>query len=808
MEQCTLSNPRLSRSSVLRLLSALLGVGLLGYLVFRVGPGSLLRHTAAVGWGMGVILLLGGASHLVKSSAWRLTFPLEIRRSIPTSRAFALRLISEALGQLGVPGQVVGEGMRVSLLGRSVPLANRIASATIDRGLYTLSSVVVGVFGLLGAAMLFPLSPAWKLYSVVFAAGMLSFLALAVVAVQRRWLLLSAVFRGLNRIPKLNKWLEGKEVTVSSAEHTLLNFHRERPRDFWLSFGFNLVGQLLAISEIYLLLWFMNSRIGFVSALIFEGFTKLVNTVGGIVPGNVGTYEGGNMLIAKLFRVSPGVGFAVGICRHARALFWAAVGGICMFAISRTRKDKSNASTGEPGWNSSSVLSGDNHMQDHSENSDALIIISTAPEGHRSFIPALSHIGTLPAVLRIALSAQTIGVTRTTVRVDSAYSARFEHEVQKTGRCPESLDWYQSVGLDLAALARHVGGRGNVVFALADRSYRPTLLRKAIEWKRDSGALAFRCDSEFVGLYVLSPSLARELANYSGLISSLEDLHSWVAARTEVKVEQVDKGSWQRIEWLADRITAEKKLDTWLVKPTDGLFARMNRHVSIPISRWLLNFPVTPNMVTLFTLWVSFGAGLFFAYGGYWATVFGAVLSVWASILDGCDGEVARLKLQVTDFGCWLETICDYLYYVFVFGGMIMGLTRTMGMRFTMTWGPMLLIGAVASFFAVGYARHHFSAERPEAFLATWQKKAENRKSNPFLFVGRHCEFIIRRCFLPYAFLGFALLNIIPVAFVATAIGANVVWAIALYSCFTLSRRKVTASHSSALTATSTPAMT
>ena len=71
-------------------------------------------------------------------------------------------------------------------------------------------------------------------------------------------------------------------------------------------------------------------------------------------------------------------------------------------------------------------------------------------------------------------------------------------------------------------------------------------------------------------------------------------------------------------------------------------------------------------MVTLFTLGVSFLAGVFFARGGYWNTLLGALLSVWASILDGCDGEVARLKLQVSKLGCWLETICDYLYYLFI----------------------------------------------------------------------------------------------------------------------------------------------
>ena len=139
---------------------------------------------------------------------------------------------------------------------------------------------------------------------------------------------------------------------------------------------------------------------------------------------------------------------------------------------------------------------------------------------------------------------------------------------------------------------------------------------------------------------------------------------------------------------------------------------------------------------------------------------------------------------------------------------MIIGFTRTMGAKFTLTWGPILLFGAVASFLAVGFARHHFSANRPEAFLSIWQRKAENRRMNPLLYVGRHCEFIIRRCFLPYAFLVFAFLNVLPYAFVVTAIGANIVWCIALYSCFTLSRnREVRSSATPVVPPASNPAM-
>jgi phosphatidylglycerophosphate synthase len=195
-------------------------------------------------------------------------------------------------------------------------------------------------------------------------------------------------------------------------------------------------------------------------------------------------------------------------------------------------------------------------------------------------------------------------------------------------------------------------------------------------------------------------------------------------------------------------------------------------------------------MVSLFTLLVSFAAGYYFAFGGYWNMLIGAVLSVWSSILDGCDGEIARIKLQSSDFGCWLETVCDYLYYLFIFGGMSLGLTRTFGNRSYLAWGALLGFGAMTSFLTVGFLRQHFAGAHPEKFLTIWQKKAESRKTNPLLYLGRQCEFIIRRCFLPYALLGFSLLNLTRFAFIATALGSNVVWIIALYSSITLSGKQ------------------
>src|SRR5271157_4642835 len=100
----------------LRFFAALLGLGLLSYLVFRSGPGAVWKQLQAVGWGFALVILLGGLAQLAKTCAWRQAFTCDIS-GLSWSRSFVAQLISDAFGQFGVAGKVLGEGTRISLLG-------------------------------------------------------------------------------------------------------------------------------------------------------------------------------------------------------------------------------------------------------------------------------------------------------------------------------------------------------------------------------------------------------------------------------------------------------------------------------------------------------------------------------------------------------------------------------------------------------------------------------------------------------------------------------------------------------------------
>jgi len=772
-----------------RTIAPVSGALLLFYLIGRIGPANLLRNIASLGWGLALIIALGGVAQLVRAVAWRLTLA-GFRGAVSFPRLVQLRLASEAVGQLGALGLIFGEGLRVTALDRTIPVDSRISSVTLDRAMFIVSSALVSLGGIVVALLAVPFSRELRLYALLFALTLFGPLVLVVLALLNRWPLVSRSTKLFGRLRFLRNRTQRILPLIHAVEKRVYDFHRRAPKAFWASFCLNLACQGIAVFEVYLLLWLMGVRIGFLGALIFEALTKLVNTLGAVNPGNVGTYEGGNLLIAKVLGLSGTVGLSVAVARRLRALFWASAGGLCLLFMSTSKIDRdSDKKRSRIDPRNSTFLS---RSQGGNRPFTSVILANTFHKEGEVESPLLK-VGMLPILLRVILSVEKAVGKHIIVCVDPLTRRAVEHGMLCTGRLPYSVAWLElSSEAPLVQVLEQVrsisGDDDQVMFVAGNRTYHPKLFGKARDQKGRGEAISLTTGGNPVGIFVLCGDHLLSAAKHcSACVCKVDQFHEWLKQTHSLVCESVDDGMWQKVLTEEDRLAAERKLDRWLVKPTDGIFARMNRRISVPISRKLIEFPITPNMVSIFTLGVGIVSAAYFACGGYWNMLVGAVLSVWASILDGCDGEVARLKLLESKFGCWLETMCDYLYYLFIFVGMAIGLMRTTGNKAYLVWGGLLIVGAVLSFVVAGLGRYRMAAGRPEQYLGIWQRSAESRRSNLILYIGRHTEFLIRRCFLPYALLGFALLNLTQVAFFLTAIGANLVWMVSLYSLFTFS---------------------
>ena len=378
--------------------------------------------------------------------------------------------------------------MRVSLLGPSVPVANSVSAATLDRGLFTVSAAIVSVTGILVALVAVPLSKTWRLYALLFAGGVAIFVAVLALAMRRRWPVISGTARVLGQVPGFKKFLDGKQSVVDSAEKNFLSFYHDTPKAFWASLVLNFVCQGLAILEIYLLLHFMGARISFLGAFVLEALTKCISVIGAINPGNVGTYEGGNMMITRLFGVSSAAGLTLGLCRRARGLFWAAIGAVCMIAMSKTNKQSKlhgAERTTAPRQDSPETSELISTSQPDGD-SVTVVILADKPNVDSAFVPALARVGTLPVLLRTILTVQSFNPRRIRVCVDSAAMRTVRSKLERTGRLPKSIEWYETTsGDDLALMMIRIARASNrIVLVLGNRTYQPALLQSAIEWKR------------------------------------------------------------------------------------------------------------------------------------------------------------------------------------------------------------------------------------------------------------------------------------------------------------------------------------
>lgn len=139
----------------------------------------------------------------------------------------------------------------------------------------------------------------------------------------------------------------------------------------------------------------------------------------------------------------------------------------------------------------------------------------------------------------------------------------------------------------------------------------------------------------------------------------------------------------------------------------DGLVSRhLNRRLSRPMARALVRTPATPNGMTLFTLALAVVAGLTTALG---ANIAGGILIQAVSVIDGVDGDLARLKGLASRFGGVLDAVTDRYADALVLGGMTVFAIRFEEWPRPEVAGMLALAGALT----VSYSRARIEASLP-----------------------------------------------------------------------------------------------
>jgi phosphatidylglycerophosphate synthase len=223
---------------------------------------------------------------------------------------------------------------------------------------------------------------------------------------------------------------------------------------------------------------------------------------------------------------------------------------------------------------------------------------------------------------------------------------------------------------------------------------------------------------------------------------------------------------------------SEQACSEKILNNTDAWIARnINKRISMPVSIYLGRAGITPNQITFFNLLLGVLAGLIASFGGYQNLVWGAVLFQLVSIIDGCDGEVAKLNQKVTQFGAWFDTVGDNLAFVLFITGVTFGLYHETHALWIVHLAKLSLFSfAVLLCIMVSYL---IQAKNSSASLVTYEKEvvsASAKKQNAFVSkVVHYGKFLVKKDFFAFLFFVMALVDLPETIVVFAAVGTTAV---------------------------------
>lgn len=311
------------RLTIVRLITGAAGVALFVWLVRQVGTAEILQGFRQIGWGLAVIVLLGGLRFGARALAWMLA--LDPPHRLRFRDAFNAVVCGDTLGNLITLGPIVSEAAKLACVRGRVPIGPAFTALAIENVLYTLS-----VAGMIAAATLALLA------SFNLPGGLRGFSELALLAIVAGF---AAVAWLAWRRPPIVGSIPGRlrpaESTrmhrrlekLRNVEHEMYSFAARRRGAVIPIVAAEVAFHALGVVETYVTLWMITGvRPALLVAFVIEGFNRLIAVAFKFVPFQVGVGEAGTGGLTAILGLGTAPGVTLSLARKARMAIWSAVG--------------------------------------------------------------------------------------------------------------------------------------------------------------------------------------------------------------------------------------------------------------------------------------------------------------------------------------------------------------------------------------------------------------------------------------------------------------------------------------------------
>ena len=107
---------------------------------------------------------------------------------------------------------------------------------------------------------------------------------------------------------------------------------------------------------------------------------------------------------------------------------------------------------------------------------------------------------------------------------------------------------------------------------------------------------------------------------------------------------------------------------------------------------------ITPNVITIASIFLGIGAGVAFYFNNFWINVVGVFLLVWADSFDSADGQLARMTKQYSRLGRILDGLSGDIWFFSIYLAICLRENVTSEFFSAHHW-VIWVVGAVTGFF-------------------------------------------------------------------------------------------------------------
>lgn len=120
--------------------------------------------------------------------------------------------------------------------------------------------------------------------------------------------------------------------------------------------------------------------------------------------------------------------------------------------------------------------------------------------------------------------------------------------------------------------------------------------------------------------------------------------------------QQTKEGFWDDFRRSLKSMDTEEWFDLIFYRPLGYLWAKLFKRIG-----------VTPNAITIASIFLGVGAGVAFYYNNIWINLLGALLLVWADSFDSADGQLARMTKQYSRIGRILDGLSSDFWFASIY---------------------------------------------------------------------------------------------------------------------------------------------